>query len=1001
MNPSKNFKVQLYETDCKILIKSVTKFEESEENFNLCLDYTLSNLLYHSYQDVDSHKVNRIVSGLHEKFLIQSDLEKANTFKAVSEKLLKTVDSHYGAQKENGYRILALLLWLAEAKSCPSTEVTTQHSDNVIKEDFDWAEYLKEGEEVYNYFSDSSSEISISDTESEEDVVHDLLPLPPRDDSGLGISPDSCSGSSQQQFNDNHFPVPISQDTQSEDFPVPVYQNSFYPYWIPKYQQTYSVTKYNLKTVNFTKIWEESLLNQFGAIEKKTILHERNVIKEVLWILHGIKNSFLFQWDNSEFKVNSNIHLCNLTSYTLTVLMREFCEYGTKVVFLQKFVENVLVDGSSLSKCLTFQTFAAALQTQLRSISSSLCKIEKSLRKKNETFTILNLKEKLKIILKDIDTLYFMHQEMLAVVSNMVDPVERACSLLQFLWSYLSRQILKEPNSSAVKITLRVFLKTCKPLFTFLEKLIVFDTFEDPCEEFFFIRQDVNVTDETFWEHSLILKKLPTQVEKDFFLKPFLNDFLITGKSVQILNKINFLLKATSPQKNIHGELYLKFIRIIQKLVCKKGVEEAAPNIQEEESRIEDPLLKQKIFALEGSRRNFFCPDTNPMYLPAAKRKPVELFSKNQIETLGIIENLEPNVPRILKRNILKSIEICMNYACFPICGRLMNLLKEKYHIMTHILNMRKYFLMESGDLMFSFYSTVFEKIFYNESWQDISFLYSALQNAISESKECCENLGIYLDSQNSEVKIKKPLSFLNSLQLFYEVEWPISIILGTQVQTQYSEIFSFLLQIKCAKYLLDKLYSIRLDASGTAVNEIVKAISRHEYPKQQKTHGMYIMRMRLLFFVNGLHNYIMSRIHNSFDVEFSKELQNSRTIDDVIVVHNAYLKSLHEKCLLDKRLLRLKEQICDVLNLCYTFQQLWLKGIDRVCLEDLQNIEEKFSKYCNFLFCVFNTSLRRGVYSHLENLVNLMLSETHTLRVFDNEKGLPEYTEFRKLLNT
>ncbi|XP_054723780.1 gamma-tubulin complex component 5-like [Uloborus diversus] len=931
MNPSKNFKVQLYETDCKILIKSVTKFEESEENFNLCLDYTLSNLLYHSYQDVDSHKVNRIVSGLHEKFLIQSDLEKANTFKAVSEKLLKTVDSHYGAQKENGYRILALLLWLAEAKSCPSTEVTTQHSDNVIKEDFDWAEYLKEGEEVYNYFSDSSSEISISDTESEEDVVHDLLPLPPRDDSGLGISPDSCSGSSQQQFNDNHFPAPVSQDTQSEDFPVPVNQNSFYPYWIPK-------------------------------------------------ILHGIKDSFLFHWDNSEFKVNSNVHLCNLTSYTLTVLMKEFCEYGAKVACLQKFVENVLVDGSSLSKCLTFQTFAAALQTQLRSISSSLCKIEKSLRKKNETFTILNLKEKLKIILKDIDTLYFMHQEMLAVVSNMVDPFERACSLLQFLWSYLSRQILKEPNSSAVKITLRVFLKTCKPLFTFLEKLIVFDAFEDPCKEFFFIRQDVNVTDETFWEHSLILKKLPTQVEKDFFLKPFLNDFLITGKSVQILNKINFLLKATSPQKNIHGELYLKFIRIIQKLVCKKGVEEAAPNIQEEESRIEDPLLKQKIFAFEGSRRNFFCPDTNPMYLPAAKRKPVELFSKNQIETLGIIENLEPNVPRILKRNILKSIEICMNYACFPICGRLMNLLKEKYHIMTHILNMR---------------------IFYNESWQDISFLYSALQNAISESKECCENLGIYLDSQNSEVKIKKPLSFLNSLQLFYEVEWPISIILGTQVQTQYSEIFSFLLQIKCAKYLLDKLYSIRLDASGTAVNEIVKAISRHEYPKQQKTHGMYIMRMRLLFFVNGLHNYIMSRIHNSFDVEFSKELQNSRTIDDVIVVHNAYLKSLHEKCLLDKRLLRLKEQICDVLNLCYTFQQLWLKGIDRVCLEDLQNIEEKFSKYCNFLFCVFNTSLRRGVYSHLENLVNLMLSETHTLRVFDNEKGLPEYTEFRKLLNT
>lgn len=95
---------------------------------------------------------------------------------------------------------------------------------------------------------------------SEEDSVDDIdtkyLHLPPRDDSGLGISPDSCSGGSQQQFHitSSHLP-PMQDDLVKTPGDVSVENNLFNCYWLSKYQQTFISNPYKLITVNFTKAW--------------------------------------------------------------------------------------------------------------------------------------------------------------------------------------------------------------------------------------------------------------------------------------------------------------------------------------------------------------------------------------------------------------------------------------------------------------------------------------------------------------------------------------------------------------------------------------------------------------------------------------------------------------------------------------------------------------------------------------------------------------------------
>ncbi|KAF8788563.1 Gamma-tubulin complex component 5-like protein [Argiope bruennichi] len=518
---------------------------------------------------------------------------------------------------------------------------------------------------------------------------------------------------------------------------------------------------------------------------------------------------------------------------------------------------------------------------------------------------------------------------------------------------------------------------------------MILGSFKDPYEEFLVKREDKQPTEETFWESGYSLRSLPRDLEEEFFLKSFVTDILCAGKSLEIFNMINFLNNKEPFQVHVvKGAMYSKFIHILCKLICKE--KQSLPlktdaNLTEMgKVKVKEPVLEETIFHLSSSFAKFFQPSVNPAHRCVSQRIPESLYPKQLEDTLRILESLEPTRLTLLSNSIMKAFTTCMEFAYYPVCHRLIKSLKNDHCIIAHLNVMQKYFLMEAGDLMYSFYSEIFQKIFYKEAWTDSSFLYSALKNAIFVDKENSEKLHIFLDTENRDINFRQSLTRLSALKLSYEVDWPVSIMLGPKVQTEYCQIFSFLLQIKCAKYLLDNLYCTSLyEIEPEAETHLRKALLKTKFPREQKAHGMYILRMRFMFFVNGLHNYIMTRILHSFGFEFMEALESSRTVDEMIVAHTRYLKSLQERCLLDRRIAFLKEQIVQVLHLCHTFQEIWMKGIDEISLDELQELEDKFSKYSNFLLCCFNTPLRRGTYLHVESLVSTMLSSTHSFHIF------------------
>lgn len=971
-----------FEEGARSLIKAITGFEEDDENFEICLNFTLSNFLHHRFLEVNSHQVRRTVDGLCEKFTIQSHYEKAEALHTLSSSLFESISKEGSTEQETDYAVLSLLLHLSESVDANQEIIKVLDDDEdgeKSKEEIDWAEYLQEGEEEYVAFSDEDK--LWSDGEEEDSLEEDFFTCPPRrDDSGIDISPESNSIPPQIQFQSSEATYPASKQTWLHH-----YIKS--PYWNSQHQVSSINPPSETLSANLTKEWEKHMQKETVIYnpDTKAMLTEDVIIRESLWMLHGVKNLYLFSWDGTQFSVNRDVHLSHLTSNTLAELLSKLCMYGNKVVVLHDFVDKAYSPHSHSSHhCQTYQAYATSLCSSLKQFSDLLASVEKQVISQEETLTLSQLFQKLKPCLENLELISCIHSEAVEKCPPNSSSRERAVRLLTVLWKHLA-QSNTWMSTSTVQTVLSLFLKTIRPYFNLLEGLVKYGCLEDPCQEFIVQRKgNVSVLDKEFWWTAISLQDLPSDVGSDFFLKPLLPSILLAGKSMEMLRHLGHLSEITSVQDSsgsLYSQLLMSVRDMFNKLVeasgpkenCESGdkcdlqnhVDQNKGCVEWEKYIPSDPLLQKNFEDILNS-------DGGLNYID------------NSDDIEKILENLRLDVLLPLNLILEGAMHSCIRNACNVSCSKLIQVLKEKHHLMDHVSVMKKYYLMESGDVMFSFYSEIFQKICCGDKWQDLSFLFLALQDAISkQDEETAQRLSIFLKNENQV--ISKPLSHLDSLQLFYEAQWPIKVVLSSDAQKQYCQVFCFLLQVKCAKYVLDELRfaDLQCDEDESDVPAIIAFIPKPDIPKEQKIHGMFLLRMRLLHFVNGFHTYVMTSILHSSGQELDEELEKVENLDQVIHAHSRYLSSLHERCLLDTKLSLLKEQIFRILNLSLKFQQLWQSGINKVSLEELENIEKEFNSCHNLLTSYLNKPLKRGAYPHLKALACAVLYTSPLQQIF------------------
>lgn len=352
----------------------------------------------------------------------------------------------------------------------------------------------------------------------------------------------------------------------------------------------------------------------------------------------------------------------------------------------------------------------------------------------------------------------------------------------------------------------------------------------------------------------------------------------------------------------------------------------------------------------------------------------------------GVFNLLKP-VELLLTECLTPLIEEC----CTKASSSIVHLMRTEFCLLDHLAAMRNFFLLEAGDAMHQFYIEIFNKARRHDTWQDISFLNSLIQEALQPRfPQAIERLVVSL-SANSSTSRKQLDQSLQGLALNYRAPWPVNIVIDGSCQKLYNLVFLFLLKLKQAKWSLDELRfsdlqgDKQLQAKSDSSDE-GEMEDNHQTtdvapgtPDQELLHKMFLFRFKLMQFINSIHNHFMTRILHSTGLEFQEALAQAKNLDGLIRAHTLYIEKVYDRCLLSQKVGYLREVILKVLNLVLLFQSYWDNGVQYMSFEKFKKIDEEFTKCNTFLVSCLANIVKRGSFPHLESLA-FALSSAPTL---------------------
>uniref|UniRef100_A0A674EAR3 Gamma-tubulin complex component n=1 Tax=Salmo trutta TaxID=8032 RepID=A0A674EAR3_SALTR len=931
------------EEEVKNLVKQISGIQDEEDqNFQLALKFTWSNFRMNVYLLIMSMMKYRCFR-IYEKLMVHSDLSKAESWVRLTEEFLNSP-----LPNTDGIKV-----WLDK-----------KHTE--------WSEEESEDE-------DSQQPLS-------------------REDSGIQVD--------RTPQEDQEKTVPVTWTVGEPDARTWLEQHVVTPYWqghTPRFPHSLHLHS------NLLNVWDQHLYNTDPLYlpEEKAFVTETQVIRETLWLLSGVKKHFIFQHQDGKVVVRNDVVVTHLTNNCLRSLLEHIAVYGQAVFRLQRFIDEVTgydtepcPPGSYSSKqgteppFRTYQAFVWALYKYFTSFKQELTTIERDLIGKDETVTLAGVLDRLSPHLAQIKVLHKVFCTGVAEVPPETPNVVRASHLLNTLYkAIIEYDSVGEASQQAVALLFSLWTETVRPYLEIVDEWIVHGHLFDPAKEFIIQRnKDVPVNHRDFWYATYTLYSISETVESEeklsdaasgssggeqasrsqltmvSFLKPVLKQIIMAGKSMQLLKNLDCKEAEQTDGSTRDAErksLYTLFLESVQsRLRCRD--DSPTDTVTEQQATKQSLIKMQSIVAQHLQMDDIHDPllaiNFARLYLEQSDFH--ERFSGGDV----IVDRSSESVT-------CQTFELTLRSCLYPhiqkryieCCGNLMTTLKKDYRLLEYLQAMRNYFLLEAGDTMYDFYTAIFDKVLEKESWQQLAFLNVQLQEAVGQRcPEDSSRLSIFLETIDP-VRKKQPVNNLDGLTLSYKVPWPVDIVVSSECQRIYNQVFLLLLQIKWAKYSLDTLtFSEEVKAKrleGTP--EEVKA----KEPINQQIHRMFLLRVKLMHFVNSLHNYIVTRILHSTGLEFQHQVQEAKDLDQLIKIHYRYLSTIHDRCLLREKVSFVKEAIMKVLNLVLIFSDRWQVGFGAWKIGSIDKMESDFKNCHMFLVTILNKAVCRGSFPHLESL--------------------------------
>ncbi|CAL1537510.1 unnamed protein product [Lymnaea stagnalis] len=450
-------------------------------------------------------------------------------------------------------------------------------------------------------------------------------------------------------------------------------------------------------------------------------------------------------------------------------------------------------------------------------------------------------------------------------------------------------------------------------------------------------------------------------------LQPILADAILTGKSMEMLENLGRISEVQDTSLGVFERPPSLFELFVSDLRAKLGEKTHSkhPSSESASGKISTKIthgdgLLTKLLQMKGVKDSLLTINSASLMshckIPADKNKTDRSVPDGKC-------GLSP---------LLRICESClyphMRARYQTVCIKLVHILKTEYHLISCIQAMQRYYLMSSGEIMYDFYTQIFHKMSKKEEWREASLLEMYLHEAVTPRYPSdVSRLSVVVKSPSS-FHDKSPISATDCINLNYNVPWPLNVVISGKCQELYNSIFCFLLQVKRAKYVQDELKFEDL-AREQAVARLAHEDDNETMPRHKRIHRCQLFRFRLLYFINSLHNYIMTRILHSTGLEFATQLEGATDLEQIISIHRGYVQAIHERCLLHHKLSVLKEAVMKVLNLSLTFSLLWRQGVDFIHGETILSMETELTRCIHFLAVFLNNVIKRGSFPHCEFL--------------------------------
>ncbi|CAI9739742.1 gamma-tubulin complex component 5-like isoform X1 [Octopus vulgaris] len=988
-----------YEHLCRNLIKLVCDIQdETSDDFKECYSYSISNFKYHRFLSVDSHKVNQKIDGLCEKFAVHSQEDKAKALRELTTKFLglPLFDQKMFDHSDTHYSILSLLIELANSPTGSSSYESSKSITVEEDKDFDWAAYLREGEDVYYGSYSSSSEFSDLDEDDDDDGIDYI-----READETEIKDSEQMVPVESSLKDlNISKNPSECQTQPEKANILGYEwlskNIITSYWNGTPQNIPENSNY----YNIVKEWELYDDRSYPFKNKQTVT-ESQIIREIIWMLLGTSDTFIFQYTGTNYRLRENIRLTHLSQIALENNVDIFLKAGALILELMSFIDSVSekpvnIQESKETNSLTYEAFAFSIDQFVHEYKSVLCKLEQNVQKQKTAITILILQKHLEPWIGKLTLVYNIYVNGVQKFKSVESSSEKAAALLSCLYDkVMELHLMNQTNLLSVAFPL--WINTIRPYINIIDEWITTGQLQDFHKEFIIQRSQIPLTlDETSWEQSLVIKfsntnsqsPVPESEVKDdamssfsevayvihdwtpHFLNTILEPIIRAGKSMDVFNTLDclntLLIKQNPLQYQNSKSLFEMFLTCLNDYLDKEsncGSQDVLPLINTNDTiHLEFPIKK----VLDDQCNPLLQINLDSLFKKGLKTSSPQFDVRETTKCLmSSWKSIQP-IEHVMEHCLYPLIRD----KCLWICRQVVQSIITDHHVWDYLTAMRNFFLMEAGETMFEFYTKLFYSMQHQlESHVNVAFLNRALRQALEKNfPDEIGKLSVFVQKlpRPPTIDADMQLNDTDCINLAYAIPWPVNMIINSKSVTKYNQIFKMLLKIKRVKFSLDTL---RFDELEKVQGNRKELTSSQEALRKETIHRFHILRMRLLYFTNTLNSHIMHQIVHSR--EFLNSLNTSVDLDEMLTCHEEYLEQILQYCFLVKKSSVFSGLLEQILSIALRLSNHWKKGVDKISLETLAAMEENFTKWIPFLQCCSAVKITVERDSHLEHLLS------------------------------